>query len=164
MSFNFSEKNNAYLSNNAYLLKGSQILTHEGYKNIEDLDPDSDFICTVLFPNKKSKIKRKIKYTQKSDGMFPTNHTCLIRKNLFGVGVPQNDVYISGYHRVIFQIDTTTFEAVHALKLPGAQLLPSEDVPCDENDFYHLELEHNHGFFVSGLAVESFNMAFKSKL
>lgn len=147
---------------NPCLLKSSQILTDKGYKSIEDLDIRQDKVLTVL-TNEWSAIKQVVKQSLKLNSLVPTNKPYIIKKDFFGIDLPINDVFISGHHRVILQTDVNMYEGVHTYKLPGCNVYDCERAN-DMVDYYHVELERNYGFYVSNIAVESFNMAMHSKL
>lgn len=80
---------------------------------------------------------------------------------------PKEDVLISGHHRVIVRVHNQgegMFDKYYTA-IPAKDLDISEKfLQTGEVDYYHLQVEEEDGFFVSGLAVESFTRRHDSKL
>jgi hypothetical protein len=133
---------------NSCLLKGSKILTEEGYKNIEDIK-----IGEYVISDKGRKIKVEKIYKniyEKNSNFMPY----VIQKNFFSINEPFEDVYITKYHAVKYEND---FYSPYQM---GVKKVEIDDNPT----YYHLQLEckenenrRTNTLIVNGIQVESYS-------
>lgn len=106
--------------------------------------------------NEAQAIRNIIKRPINSSTVPPDNMPVCIEKDFISKGVPFEDVYISGYHRVVLSDKSgpNRHIGVQANKLTN-KFITLEEV----NDlfYYHIELEDpTQHLIVSGMPVESF--------
>ena len=80
-----------------------------------------------------------------------------IKKNAFANDVPDKDIRISGFHRVILGgQEKSKYTGVQVFKLCPSSVVAFEELP-EEMVYYNIELEDVDAVFCNNLAVESFN-------
>ena len=88
------------------------------------------------------------------------NRPMVIRKNFFDVNLPSEDVFVSGFHRIILNKNPENSIGIQAYKLTNSFLSLEEIEKAKENDklfYYHIELEdQNQHLIASNLSVESY--------
>lgn len=136
-------------------LEGSQILISQEpkiYKAIEELvEGDTVISCFTLTPVKIRRcVNRKVKLQQ----LEPTNIPYVIPKDFFGVNTPDADVYISGHHRVICNLNNQSKLGIHAYNIDG---IKPAIIPETELYYYHIELDcdETNGVICSNISVEA---------
>ena len=126
------------------------------HKLITDLR-EGDYIMS--FPEKiPVKIKAIIKQNVEGVEIDRDNLPVKIPKALFG---NDTDIFLSGYHRIIFTVNDNELLGVQAFKLPGIEHLTIHEarkVTGEKNlHYYNIELENKStGLVISNLAVESY--------
>ena len=139
------------------LLKGAKISTPTNFSFIENLKENDEIIS--VFSKSNIKIKRIIKNYHLIDDIEKENIPILIKKNFFFKNFPDEDLVISGHHRIIFNVKKNEYTGVQAFKLPNISYLEdlSQFMVDDKLVYYHIELEdENEGFFANNIAVESY--------
>ena len=137
-------------------LKGSLIKTINGYIKIEDLKV-GDYILSFgniindKYIEKKKKYNSKIKWIGKNEELINEyTYPICIKKDSLEKNIPNNDLYISQKHRILFN---NKFICVN-------QLL-NENIFIDKNikniEYYHVELENHSIIKVNNIYTESFN-------
>jgi hypothetical protein len=142
------------------LLGKTLILTENNqYKQVEDLTEDDKIVAA--FTNNIISIKRIIKNIVDLQTTVKDNYPLLIRKNSVSKNLPLDDIFISGHHRIILQIDNNHTIGVQACKIFDS-FLSQEEIESHKNKdgylyYYHIELEDNTEHLISsGIAIESF--------
>ena len=130
------------------------LLANSTYKSI-DLLSTFDKVKSP-FSSEPQAIRNIIKRPINSSTVPPDNMPVCIEKDFISKGVPFEDVYISGYHRVVLSDKSgpNRHIGVQANKLTN-KFITLEEV----NDlfYYHIELEDpTQHLIVSGMPVESF--------
>lgn len=146
-----------YVGTPPCLLPGSKILLSDmTYKAIEDLQK-GDLIIGAL--SRKPKAILGVSSENVSISSLPeSNRVYKISKNVISNSIPKDDVFISGHHRVftptgeVSDEKLTVVTAIPAYRLEIAKPTDMEGKVL----YYHLQVEDDDGFFVSGLGVESF--------
>ena len=84
-----------------------------------------------------------------------TNHPYLIKKNSFGIGVPEKDIHLSGHHRIVLRKDDGTFLGVQTFKLE--QCIKDDTLAVKgQIIYYHIVLEdRTESIVVNNVPVES---------
>jgi hypothetical protein len=129
------------------LLKGTQVLTPDGYKSIETLSTSDIILNHDKNPMPIKKISnRKIRWEENlSDD-----------KRIFKIEGPE-PIYLTGYHKV--RLDDGTFQEAHNCYLPFAK---KEEYVDKNGDFeiYHIHVDdwsNNHLIVNGGKVVESWS-------
>jgi hypothetical protein len=136
-------------------LPGSQILINQDpvtYKAIEDLvETDSVISCFTHTP---VSIKKCVRHAVRLQELEPTNVPYVIPKDFFGSNTPNQDVYLSGHHRIIFNLNDNSKLGVQTFKIDG---LKPAVIANEELYYYHIELnsEDTDGVICSNIPVEA---------
>jgi hypothetical protein len=136
-------------------LPGSQILINQDpvtYKAIEDLvETDSVISCFTHTP---VSIKKCVKHAVRLQELESTNVPYVIPKDFFGSNTPNQDVYLSGHHRIIFNLNDNSKLGVQTFKIDG---LKPAVIANEELYYYHIELnsEDTDGVICSNIPVEA---------
>jgi antigen 43 len=162
----FDGNNNAANSAPCFL-KGTKILTLQGYIPIENLNIGDDVIVKGIISSDYSlestnTTSQKVKWI----GHFSTsnlNNDCIpicISKNAFGENKPNTNIYISPHHSVL--IDN---KFISAKNLVNEKTI-YRDFSIKFVEYYHIETEQHSVVDADGLLSESFidsSWAFKKK-
>lgn len=132
------------------ILRGSNVLTSNGYKKIEDVG-DSDLIQTQDGRNVNKMIH---KYLVPSN---PDNRPYRIPRSFFQLNVPNQDTFISPKHAIILKKNMVTY--------PNVLGLPQETECGDKIEYYHVEVPdfENDFVIVNNMMVEGYANDFINK-
>ena len=123
---------------------------------IEELTRDD--LLKSPFSDKPQAIKRIIKTLVTYDSSSKNMPIC-IPKSFLSENVPSENVYISGYHRIIIKTGENDYTGIQAFKL-NDNFVTEEELRKrfgDELIYYHIELEDSkQHLIVSDMFVESY--------
>jgi len=143
--------------------KGSQILTSEGYKAIEDLKMgDTVFTKGRLVNNKLSVVQSQMQpilWTSKFqiDRMNAASHPICIKKDALGSNQPFEDLYVSPGHRMVIGR-----KMVLARDLVNGTTIV-QDTSRASIEYYHLETANHSAIVVNGVLSETFEESGKNR-
>lgn len=139
-------------------LKGTKILTENGYKNVEDLKVGDNVVTKGSILNNEEvvlsemNIVKPIKWISK---FFASRHdesdlpVCFKAESL-GVNLPENDLFVSPGHRVILD------ENMHVARdLVNGETIVQEDVE-GAIEYFHFELDCHSIVVAEGVLSETF--------
>lgn len=131
------------------LVKGTNILTVDGYKKIEQLKK-GDIVVTETKPVVIKNI-HSLHYTSTTKENAPYT----IHKNAFGLNCPPNDISVSGRHAV--QLRPGVWEIPEEAAKVNKNIV--QDKPGNSVIYYHIELPDyaNDNLIANGQLVESLN-------
>jgi hypothetical protein len=125
------------------------------YKDVSVLKEGDRVLSS--FSKQAKTIKRIIKTCVNKHQIDIRNLPFQIKKNSFANDVPDKDIRISGFHRVILGgQDKSKYTGVQVFKLCPSSAVAFEELP-EEMVYYNIELEDVDAVFCNNLAVESFN-------
>jgi hypothetical protein len=134
------------------LLSDCDVLLYSGeYKNITVL-AESNILHGALTKSPQ-KIKRILKNKVNVVDLQDDNKPFLIARSSVAENVPDKDIHLSGYHRVIQKLEENNYIGVQTFKLPFSK----PDLREKESfDYYHIVLETiGEGIIVNNLPVEA---------
>ena len=138
----------------------SVLLSDYTYKPISQVTTDDSVLCP--FSKQPKKIKRCRCNIVDLKNLHVNNFPYRIPKAFFTPTIPEKDVFISGYHRIITPSITNIFDWIQTHRI-----VPDEHKITNEEDilkitgesevkYYHIELEGGKGgMFIDGLPVET---------
>lgn len=138
-------------------VKGTQILTKEGYTLIEDLNIDDKIIT-------KGKIYKNEKYIHdkfrvepiywiskfKARNLTTDSAPICIKANAFAESHPFEDLYVSPQHRILLKGNM-----IIAKNLVNGDTI-FQDFDQESVTYYHIELERHSGIIANGVLAESY--------
>jgi hypothetical protein len=161
----FAGSGYAYFSSNSTIntpticyLKGTKILTNQGYKMIEELK-EGDLIITkgiinnnINYQENEEESLQPITWINKFSPPILNKYSfpICIKSNSFGENIPFEDLYISPGHRILIK-----GELVLAIDLIN-NINIFQDYNFKFIEYYHLELPNHYGIFANGLLSESY--------
>ena len=134
-------------------LAGSQIsMADNTFKSIEKITVGEKVIS--CFSNAPITVKRVWHNTIQGSKLEPDNVPFCIPKSFIAKENPSEDVFLSGFHRIIVTSETGERVGVQTFKFPGLLPVKYEE---DAVDYYHIELDSDFtdGVYVSGMPVEA---------
>ena len=150
------------------LLKNTPVLiTNNKYVNIQDLQVRD--VIQAPISNKQHKIKRVLHNTHNYYHLNPYNVPYKIPKHFFtslcGVKTPIQDIFISGFHALLFSDKDTQYKMLDANQIQEFSQVPIEELKelgyvndNNEIDYYNIELEEVDGMIVGGVPVETMGL------
>ena len=147
------------------LLKNTPVLiTNNKYVNIQDLEVDD--VIQAPISNKQHKIKRILHNTHNYHHLNPYNVPYKIPKHfftsLYEVKTPTQDIYISGFHALLFSANDNQYKMLDANQIQEFSQVPIKELKelgyvndNDEIDYYNIELDDVDGMIVGGVPVET---------
>ena len=149
------------------LLKNTPVLVNSNkYVSIQDLQVGD--VIQAPISNKQHKIKRVLHNTHNYYHLNPYNVPYKIPKHfftsLYGVKTPTQDIYISGFHALLFS-DNKKVKLLDTNQIQEFSLVSIEELKelCyvnanNEIDYYNIELEEVDGMIVGGVPVETMGL------
>ena len=142
------------------LLEGCEIMVVDDdnkllYKDVSLLKEGDRVLSS--FSKQAKTIKRMISTRVNKHQIDIRNLPFQLKKNAFANDVPDKDIRISGFHRVILGgQDKSKYTGVQVFKLCPSTAVAFDELP-EEMVYYNIELEDIDAVFCNNLAVESFN-------
>ena len=140
-------------------VKGTKIMTPNGYVVIEDLSAGDDVVsCGLINGYKAMKNKDYQETTQKvvwvghftARNLNVTTRPICIKQNALGDNVPSCDIFVSPNHGVLVN---NKFVSAKTL-INGTSIY--QDMSVESVEYYHLETEEHCVLMADGLMAESF--------
>jgi hypothetical protein len=139
-------------------VKGTNILTPNGYVKIEDLTVGDKVVTKgSIVDNKTLELKdedgeKSIVWigTSIAFNMKENSLPIRIKANTFGLGVPSEDLRVSPPHRIF--VDGKMVTAIDLIN--GDTII--QETETEPIEYYHLELEEHSAIVANGLLSESF--------
>ena len=139
-------------------LKGSKILTKNGYKTIETLKVGDELVVMGKIENNESYTLfeettfESVKWIGKFNitGLKDESAPICIKSNAFGENLPFEDLCVSPLHRLL--IDGKMVEAFELLN----DSTVFRDYSNDSVEYYHVELESHSAILANGVLSESY--------
>jgi hypothetical protein len=138
-------------------VKGSKILTEDGFKNIETIKVGEKVISKGnILNNDYSNLEDQTLSTVKWVGKFKVKGSksesapICIKENALDQNLPLEDLYVSPQHRIV--IDG---KLVHAYKLVNGFTI-FQDFDREFVEYYHIELESHSVIVANGILSESY--------
>ena len=149
---------------NPCFLKDTPILMENfTYKPIQDIK-EGDYTISC-FSQKRVKVKEVIKNKVHFSSLHINNRPVKIPKNFFCPDIPSRDIYLSGFHRIVFYSKSKNIKVYkQAFKIDGLQenFIETEEETLkitgeDQLFYYHIRLEDpSDCLVVANLAAESY--------
>ena len=138
------------------------------YKNIQDIK-EGEYIISC-FSRKLAKVKEIIRNKVSFDTLPVDNRPIKIPRDFFCSDIPNQDLYISGFHRIIFYSKSKNIKVYkQAFKINGlCENFQNENQVLavtgeDELVYYHIRLEDpTDGLITCNLSVESYQDDFSN--
>ena len=148
----FSTSN--YIPSSVCLLDNCFILLSIGTYKAISLLTEKDKILG-FFSKKEESILKIQKHTHVIKNIPFENRPYLISKHSFGKNIPNKDINVSGYHRIILEKEKDHFIGIQTFKIPSCTLdssFKTDDIVI----YYHVKLiNQNEALIVNNLPLES---------
>lgn len=139
-------------------LKGTQILTENGYKKIEDLNVGDKVVTKgQIFANAYTNVDEEFSLepivmigNYRAPNLTDKSFPICIKANALGENMPFEDLYVSPGHRILLD-----GKLVLATDLINGETI-FQDRSFLEIDYYHLELKDHHSIVANGILSESY--------
>lgn len=129
------------------------LMANDTYKNITLLTKQDKI--KGYFSKQQESIKEIVKFQHCIKDLPIENRPYLISKDSFGKNMPNKDINVSGYHRVIVKKENNHFIGIQTFKLANC----AKDSNFQDDDsvfYYHIILENkNEAVIVNNLPLES---------